>query len=215
MYAKTTMRQFFCSTTSRTLKASYSSQTTFLTFPTLSSHSSLSSLSYTRPLIQSSSLSSSSSSRFFSSNVNLSKNTHFHSQHRLFSTEQEQVDTATLSETGESLILSESCVNRLKTLMNKRPDICVRIVVDSGGCSGFAYKFGLTDERDDEDIVFEKNGATVLVDPVSLPYVDGSKLDYVEEMIKQSFAIVENPNADSGCGCGASFSATGSDNLFG
>ena len=80
----------------------------------------------------------------------------------------------------------------------------LRIAVDGGGCSGFQYAFSLDADAGvgPADVVFERDGAKVVVDDVSLEYVRGATVDYVEEMIKSSFAIVENPNAQSGCGCG-------------
>jgi len=83
----------------------------------------------------------------------------------------------------------------------------LRIAVDGGGCSGFQYAFSLDADAGvgPADVVFERDGAKVVVDDVSLEYVRGATVDYVEEMIKSSFAIVENPNAQSGCGCGTSF----------
>ena len=78
----------------------------------------------------------------------------------------------------------------------------LRIAVDGGGCSGFQYAFSLDADAGvgPADVVFERDGAKVVVDDVSLEYVRGATVDYVEEMIKSSFAIVENPNAQSGCG---------------
>lgn len=83
----------------------------------------------------------------------------------------------------------------------------LRIAVDGGGCSGFQYAFSLDADAGvgPADVVFERDGARVVVDDISLEYVRGATVDYVEEMIKSSFAIVENPNAQSGCGCGTSF----------
>jgi len=80
----------------------------------------------------------------------------------------------------------------------------LRVSVEGGGCSGFQYKFDLVPEADDEDLVIERDGATVLVDPISLPFLAGSELDYVQDLIGASFKIT-NPNASSSCGCGTSF----------
>ena len=123
------------------------------------------------------------------------------------------------------LILTDGAVRRLKALaaepaegddarssakrdVNEPSPVLLRVAVDGGGCSGFQYAFSL--ETSDEaigptDVVFERDGARVVVDDVSLAFVRGATVDYVEEMIKSSFAIVENPNAQSGCGCGTSF----------
>ncbi|MEO1291762.1 MAG: iron-sulfur cluster insertion protein ErpA [Pseudomonadota bacterium] len=81
----------------------------------------------------------------------------------------------------------------------------LRVAVLGGGCSGFQYKFELEDTAEDEDLRLEQDGVTVLVDPVSLPLLSGSVIDFKRELIGARFAI-ENPNASSTCGCGTSFS---------
>ena len=83
--------------------------------------------------------------------------------------------------------------------------VMFRVAVSGGGCSGFQYGFTLDDTRQDDDIVIEKDGAIVLVDSVSVPYLVGSELDFVDNLMGQSFQMV-NPNAKSSCGCGTSFS---------
>lgn len=86
----------------------------------------------------------------------------------------------------------------------------MRLAVEGGGCSGFKYEFTLEREGDVErgDRVFRaENGAEVVVDDVSYEFVRGATIDYVEEMIKSSFEVVKNPQADASCGCGASFGA--------
>lgn len=81
----------------------------------------------------------------------------------------------------------------------------LRVAVNGGGCSGFQYEFKLTSDRAADDIVLERDGATVLVDPVSLIYMSGAELDFVDDLIGQAFKI-SNPNARASCGCGTSFS---------
>jgi iron-sulfur cluster insertion protein len=81
----------------------------------------------------------------------------------------------------------------------------MRVAVDGGGCSGFQYIFKFDTERNNDDLVFEKNGVEVVVDEISLELVTGGRLDYVEELIGSYFQIA-NPNASSSCGCGTSFS---------
>lgn len=81
----------------------------------------------------------------------------------------------------------------------------LRVSVEGGGCSGFSYKFDLTNARNDDDVVLEKLGATVLIDEMSLIYMGGSVLDFVDDLMGQSFQI-KNPNAVASCGCGTSFS---------
>jgi iron-sulfur cluster insertion protein len=81
----------------------------------------------------------------------------------------------------------------------------MRVAVEGGGCSGFQYIFKFDTERNNDDLVFEKNGVEVVVDEISLELVTGGRLDYVEELIGSYFQIA-NPNASSSCGCGTSFS---------
>jgi iron-sulfur cluster insertion protein len=81
----------------------------------------------------------------------------------------------------------------------------LRLAVNGGGCSGFQYEFVLEKQRNEEDMAFETEGATVLVDKVSMLYVDGSTLDFEDSLMGQSFKV-ENPQAKSSCGCGTSFS---------
>ena len=81
----------------------------------------------------------------------------------------------------------------------------LRIAVNGGGCSGFQYAFEITQHSQDDDLVVERDGAVVLIDSVSLDYVKGSEVDFVDDLIGQSFKI-HNPNAVAACGCGTSFS---------
>jgi iron-sulfur cluster assembly accessory protein len=80
----------------------------------------------------------------------------------------------------------------------------LRVSVQAGGCTGFQYNFDLVSSREDEDYVIEKEGATVLIDDVSLPLLAGSQIDFVDDLIGTSFKI-NNPNATETCGCGTSF----------
>ena len=81
----------------------------------------------------------------------------------------------------------------------------LRLAVTGGGCSGFQYDFCLDESRADDDLVIERDGARVLIDPISLDFLKGAEIDYVEEMIGAAFRV-NNPNATSSCGCGTSFS---------
>jgi len=81
----------------------------------------------------------------------------------------------------------------------------LRVSVEGGGCSGFSYKFDLVSDSNDDDVAVEKNGATVLIDELSLVYMGGSVIDFVDDLMGQSFQI-KNPNAVASCGCGTSFS---------
>jgi iron-sulfur cluster assembly accessory protein len=81
----------------------------------------------------------------------------------------------------------------------------LRVSVEGGGCSGFQYKFDLDTQVDDGDAVLERDGAKVVIDPVSQQYMTGAEIDFVDSLIGASFQI-RNPNATSSCGCGTSFS---------
>ena len=81
---------------------------------------------------------------------------------------------------------------------------CLRVAVEGGGCSGFQYDISLTDAPEDEDLVMEKEGQKVLVDPVSLPFLSNAVIDFSDELIGARF-VINNPNATSSCGCGTSF----------
>ena len=83
--------------------------------------------------------------------------------------------------------------------------VMLRVAVTGGGCSGFQYNFTLDDARMDDDLVIERDGATVLVDPVSLDFLKGAEIDFTDDLIGAAFKI-NNPNASSSCGCGTSFS---------
>jgi iron-sulfur cluster assembly accessory protein len=81
----------------------------------------------------------------------------------------------------------------------------LRVAVTGGGCSGFQYNFALDDTRLDDDLIIEKEGAVVLIDPVSLEFLNGAEIDFANDLIGAAFKI-NNPNAKSSCGCGTSFS---------
>ena len=103
------------------------------------------------------------------------------------------------------MILSPSAAARVAAIAAKqgKPAI-LRLSVEGGGCSGFQYKFGLAEAADADDLVVERDGVTLVVDPVSLDLVGGSVVDYVESLGGAAFKV-ENPNASAGCGCGSSF----------
>ena len=102
--------------------------------------------------------------------------------------------------------LTERAAQRIKEIMASEPSgSMLRISVNGGGCSGFQYAFDVEHQRQADDLVIEKDGATVLVDEVSVQYMEGSVIDFVDDLIGQSFKI-ENPHATASCGCGTSFS---------
>ena len=107
---------------------------------------------------------------------------------------------------SEAIAVTERAASRIKEILAVEPGkSALRVSVNGGGCSGFQYDFELEDMRNDDDLVIERNGATVLIDSTSLVYLSGSQIDFVDDLIGQSFRI-SNPNATSSCGCGTSFS---------
>lgn len=105
-----------------------------------------------------------------------------------------------------TITLSESAAKRINQIMAKEaPGSKLRISVNGGGCSGFEYAFDIDAQVQDDDLVIERDGAAVLVDEISAQYMEGSVIDFVDDLIGQSFQI-RNPLATSSCGCGTSFS---------
>ncbi|MBX8800865.1 iron-sulfur cluster insertion protein ErpA [Pseudochrobactrum asaccharolyticum] len=101
--------------------------------------------------------------------------------------------------------VSDAAAKRIVKILQKQTDkSALRISVEGGGCSGFSYKFDLVDDSNDDDLIIEKDGAKVLIDSISVPYIDGSVIDFIDDLMGQSFQI-NNPNVTSSCGCGVSF----------
>jgi len=104
------------------------------------------------------------------------------------------------------IILTESAAKRVAWIAERQSKPAIlRLAVDGGGCAGFTYIFELADAVADEDAVAETAGVKLVVDPVSLALVSGSAVDFVEDLGGSAFRVT-NPNAQSGCGCGSSFS---------
>lgn len=103
-----------------------------------------------------------------------------------------------------TILVDDSAIKRIEDLRTsqKKSLLMLRITVDGGGCSGFQYKLELTDKISNDDQTFED---VVVTDNISLPYLDGSTVRFVDELVGSEF-VIDNPNAASGCGCGASFS---------
>ncbi|MGO8954662.1 MAG: iron-sulfur cluster insertion protein ErpA [Rhodomicrobium sp.] len=105
-----------------------------------------------------------------------------------------------------NISVSERAANRIREIMAEQAaGNVLRISVAGGGCSGFKYDFEIVAATNEEDLVIEKAGARVAIDPVSVPYMAGSEIDFVDDLIGASFKI-HNPNATASCGCGTSFS---------
>jgi iron-sulfur cluster assembly accessory protein len=109
-------------------------------------------------------------------------------------------------DTPASVTLSQTAARRIARILASEPEgTALRVSVSGGGCSGFQYGFDFDRDRSDDDLVIERDGAVVLIDSVSLPFMGGSEIDFVDDLIGQSFQI-HNPNATASCGCGTSFS---------
>jgi iron-sulfur cluster insertion protein len=108
---------------------------------------------------------------------------------------------------GRTIQLSPAAARRITTLMAKEgnPDLMLRLSVSGGGCAGFQYGFTFDDCRTGDDLVFERDGARLVVDDCSLDLLAGAELDFVDDLMGSYFQV-RNPNAASSCGCGTSFS---------
>ncbi|MBF0621575.1 MAG: iron-sulfur cluster insertion protein ErpA [Magnetococcales bacterium] len=105
-----------------------------------------------------------------------------------------------------SLTLTSNAAKKLSSLIKEEnnPNLKLRIFVSGGGCSGFQYGFTFDENQDTKDVMVERDGVKVLVDPVSINYLNGSEVDFVEDLSGAQF-VIKNPNAASSCGCGKSF----------
>jgi iron-sulfur cluster assembly accessory protein len=102
--------------------------------------------------------------------------------------------------------VSERAARRIGEILAKEPaGTMLRVSVEGGGCSGFQYRFDMERAKADDDIVLARDGATVLIDAVSLQYLGGAEIDFVDDLIGAAFKV-NNPNAKASCGCGTSFS---------
>jgi iron-sulfur cluster assembly accessory protein len=104
-----------------------------------------------------------------------------------------------------NVTVTERAARRIGEILRREPaGTMLRVSVEGGGCSGFQYKFDTERERADDDVAIEQSGSTVLIDPVSLNYMAGSEIDFVDDLIGSSFKV-NNPKAKASCGCGTSF----------
>jgi len=106
----------------------------------------------------------------------------------------------------ETVSMSESAAKRIAEILGQESEAkMLRVSVSGGGCSGFQYGFDLDTKAEADDLVLERDGAVVLIDPISLTYMDGSVIDFTDDLIGAAFQV-KNPNATASCGCGTSFS---------
>ena len=105
-----------------------------------------------------------------------------------------------------NVTVSARAARQIGEILKTEPDgAMLRVSVEGGGCSGFQYKFDIERARADDDVVIAQDGATVLIDPVSLDFMAGSEIDFVDDLIGAAFRV-NNPQATASCGCGTSFS---------
>ena len=106
---------------------------------------------------------------------------------------------------AESVTVSESAARRIGEILKAEPaGTMLRVSVEGGGCSGFQYKFDMERAKAADDLVIARDGAVVLIDPVSVGFMAGSEIDFIEDLIGASFKV-KNPQAKASCGCGTSF----------
>jgi iron-sulfur cluster insertion protein len=107
----------------------------------------------------------------------------------------------------DQLTITESAVNKISDLLaeENNPKLKLRTFVQGGGCSGFSYGFTFDEEQNEDDFVIERPTIKVLIDAMSMQYLQGAEIDYKEDLSGSQF-VIQNPNAQSTCGCGSSFS---------
>lgn len=112
------------------------------------------------------------------------------------------------TEMTSPLLFTDSAASKVRELIEEEgnPGLKLRVFVTGGGCSGFQYGFTFDEEVNEDDTTLEKNGVTLLIDPMSYQYLVGAEIDYSEGLEGSQF-VIRNPNATSTCGCGSSFSA--------
>jgi iron-sulfur cluster insertion protein len=112
-----------------------------------------------------------------------------------------------VTEMPAPLLFSDSAANKVKQLIDEEgnTELKLRVFVTGGGCSGFQYGFTFDEVQNEDDAVMEKNGVKLLIDPMSYQYLVGAEIDYSEGLEGAQF-VIKNPNAQSTCGCGSSFS---------
>ena len=113
-----------------------------------------------------------------------------------------------VTDVPSALVFTDSAAGKVRELIEEEGnnELKLRVFVTGGGCSGFQYGFTFDEVQNDDDTVMEKNGVTLLIDPMSYQYLAGAVIDYTDGLEGSQF-VIKNPNATSTCGCGSSFSA--------
>jgi iron-sulfur cluster insertion protein len=113
-----------------------------------------------------------------------------------------------VTDTPAPLLFTDSAATKVRQLIDEEgnPELKLRVFVSGGGCSGFQYGFTFDESAADDDTVMQKGGVTLLIDPMSYQYLVGAEIDYQENAEGAQF-VIKNPNAQTTCGCGSSFSA--------
>ena len=115
------------------------------------------------------------------------------------------VPTVDNSDTNIKILIKDSYVTRYHQVVTD-PSEFIRLSVEGGGCSGFQYEFKIGSKLEEDDVLIEQDGAKLVIDTISLDLLNGASVEYHEELIRSSFRVVDIPNVESGCSCGASFS---------
>jgi len=116
------------------------------------------------------------------------------------------IENVVVTASGPITVSTSAALQVARLLRNEdNPDQALRVSVSGGGCSGFQYGFAFDVDTQEDDLVIEKEGVTVVIDSVSAGYLAGSEIDFVDDLVGASFQV-KNPNAVSSCGCGTSFS---------
>lgn len=112
-----------------------------------------------------------------------------------------------VGEAGAPLVFTAAAARKVRQLIEEEgnPELKLRVFITGGGCSGFQYGFTFDERVQEGDTVIEKEGVTLLVDPMSVQYLEGAEIDYTEGLEGEQF-VIRNPNAVTTCGCGSSFS---------
>jgi iron-sulfur cluster insertion protein len=116
-------------------------------------------------------------------------------------------ENSDLDNATSELVFTDNAANKVKELLDEEgdPNLKLRAFISGGGCSGFQYGFTFDEQQNDDDFVLKKNGVMLLIDVMSMQYLSGAEIDYKEDESGEQF-VIRNPNAQTTCGCGSSFS---------